>query len=254
MPLQPWGWLVTERELRGWVLEDTPDYVAINKPGYLVCHPSKFGEWSSLVGAVRAAFGLERVHPAFRLDRETSGVVVLAKNHETASLLQKAVERRRLRKTYLAVLTGELRDPTTVDAPLGRAAGSQVWIRQAVQPAGSGYPAETEFVPLASAAGYTLARVHPATGRLHQIRVHAAHIGHPVAGDKLYGPDEALFLEFIREGFTPHLAAALPLPRQALHAAEVEFDLPGRPLRFAAPLAEDMVQFCLSLGITPEVK
>jgi 23S rRNA-/tRNA-specific pseudouridylate synthase len=97
----------------------------------------------------------------------------------------------------------------------------------------------TEFTPLWAAGGCTFAAVRTETGRLHQIRVHAAWLGHAVTGDKLYGPDEALFLEFAKHGFTEHLAARLPIARQALHASAIEFD----GLGFAAPLAEDLLRF-----------
>jgi 23S rRNA pseudouridine1911/1915/1917 synthase len=244
MPRTETGWLITPEELRSWLVDDAPDYAVVNKPGDVVCHPSKSGPWSSLVGAAREYFGLDRVHPVFRLDRETSGVVVLAKTHETASRLQRAVERRRVRKTYLAVLEGHLNEPVRVDRPLRGAAGSRVWIRQEVCEPGQGSDALSEFVPLAASGGLTLVRVHPHTGRLHQIRVHAASIGHPVAGDKIYGPDETLFLEFIAGGLTPRLKAALPIVRQALHASRVVFELPGGDREFRAPLAGDIAKLC----------
>ena len=116
--------------------------------------------------------------------------------------------------------------------------------RQMILPiAEGGRSAETEFVPVAQAGGFTLARVHPRTGRLHQIRVHAAFLGHPVAGDKLY-PDPELMMEFVRHGFTPRLADRLPLNRHALHAAEIVFHTRLGEEPFAAPPAADMVRFC----------
>jgi 23S rRNA pseudouridine1911/1915/1917 synthase len=244
MPATAWGWEITPDELRSWIVEETPELIVVNKPGLVVCHPSKHGPWSSLVGACREHFGLPRLHMPSRLDRETSGVVVLAKTHEAASRLQRAAEARRVRKTYHAVLCGELREPRTVSEPIGREEGSAFVGRQCVTAAGR--PAETEFIPLAWSSGYTLARVHPRSGRLHQIRVHAASMGHAVAGDKLYGPDPSLMLEFIRYGFTPRLAAALPLNRHALHASELAFD--PAPV-FRAPLAPDFVAFCTCYGL-----
>jgi 23S rRNA pseudouridine1911/1915/1917 synthase len=238
-------------ELRAWVVRETPELIVVNKPAHVVCHPSKRGPWSSLVGACREQFGLERLHMPSRLDRETSGVVVLAKTHEAASRLQRAAERRRVRKTYYAVLCGELREPRTVREPIGRDNTSLFAGRQCVIE--TGRDAETEFVPLDAASGYTLARVHPRSGRLHQIRVHAAWMGHAVAGDKLYGPDPSLMLEFIRDGFTSRLAAALPLDRHALHAFELAFD--GGEQVFRAPLAADLAAFCarLSLRVPPSL-
>jgi 23S rRNA pseudouridine1911/1915/1917 synthase len=221
MPATEWGWLITPAELESWIIEDAPAWVVFNKPPFVPCHPSKHGPWSSLAGACRERFRLDRVHIPCRLDRETSGLVVVAKDSATASHMQRAVQQRQVRKVYLALLTGELRHPVTVDAPIGRLGHSPVAVKQGV--VAGGQPAVTHFTPLISENGFTLARVEPETGRLHQIRVHAAHIGHAIAGDKIYGPDESLFLEFLEKGFTDRLAAALPFRRHALHCAEIHF-------------------------------
>ena len=221
MPRTDWGWLVTPEELQSWILYEDPDLFAVNKPGLVVCHPSKHGPWSSLVGACREYLGLERLHMPSRLDRETSGIVVFAKTPKLATRLQVAMQERRVRKTYHALLVGELRESVVVDQPLGPHPSSKVWIRQAVVP--GGVAARTRFEPIGCEAGNTLARIIPETGRLHQIRVHAAWLGHPVAADKIYGPDELLFLEFLEQGWTPRLAAALPFEHQALHASDWSF-------------------------------
>jgi 23S rRNA pseudouridine1911/1915/1917 synthase len=235
--------MITAEELRSWILHETADVLVVNKPGLVVCHPSKQGPWSSLIGACREYLGLERLHMPSRLDRETSGVVVLAKNRETASRMQKAAEQRRVRKTYWAVLSGTLDGHREVCQPIGRDVDAEFASRQRVVEEG-GYAAMTEFDPVAWGGGYTLARIHPRTGRLHQIRVHAAWLGHAVAGDKLYGPDPSLMLEFTRNGFTAHLESMLPLPRHALHAAEIAFPGESGEEIFRAPLAGDLVEFC----------
>lgn len=237
MPRTDWGWQVTPGELRSWTIGDTPELLVINKPGLLVCHPSKRGPWSSLIGAVREYTGLARVHMPFRLDRETSGVMLFAKDTETGKRLGKAVEQREYDKNYVAILTGDLHETLVVDQPLGPHPDSQVRARQSV--VDGGLPSRTVFTPLARGGGYTLARVEPETGRMHQIRVHAAWAGYPLAGDKLYGPDETLFLEFAVRGFTERLATKLPLPRHALHCFEVTID----GAKWRAPLAEDLVRF-----------
>lgn len=247
MPLTDWGWQITGEELARWTLQEDERLWAINKPGLVLCHPSKHGPWSSLVGAAREARGLERLHMPFRLDRETSGVLLLVKDAELASQLQRAVMHRQVEKTYLALLEGDLQSDVLVDQPIGKAADSRVVVRRAVTP--DGKPSQTRFVPLTRGGGFTLARVDLHTGRLHQIRVHASWLGHPVAGDKIYGPDETLFLEFIQQGFTPRLASALPLRRQALHAARVVFRVAGQELRFEAPLADDMRELCSRNGL-----
>ena len=235
--------LIDPAEFPRWIVEEDGDVIVLNKPGDIVCHPSKNGPWSSLVGACREHLQLPRVHMIYRLDRETSGVMVFAKNPAMAGRLQTAVEGRRVQKLYLAILCGELREPVVVDAPLGRDLASSSGARQAVVRGPEGRPALTEFLPVAYGGGYTLARVRPRTGRQHQIRVHAASLGCPILGDKLYGPDQLLFLEFIRDGFTPRLASLLTLPRHALHALEMRFE-PGEGGRtFRAPLTPDLRAF-----------
>jgi len=245
MPRTDWGWLITPEELRSWILYEDDAILAINKPGLVLCHPSKHGPWSSLIGASREYTGLERLHMPSRLDRETSGVVVLAKNAELASRRQRAVQARRVHKLYHAILTGEMTSPVLVDQPLGRHPSSHVVVRQAVVDGGA--PAITEFRPLRSAGGYTLTEVQPRTGRLHQIRAHAAWLGHPVAGDKIYGPDETLFLEFLQQGWTPRLAAALPLDHQALHASRWSF----AQWVYEAPLPDDWAPLLVRAGLAP---
>lgn len=230
--------LISPDEIGGWLVEEDEDFLVFDKPGWVVCHPSKDGPWSSLVGAVRAWRGMATAHLVSRLDRETSGVILLAKHPGAASVAQTAMERRWVEKTYLAVLEGELAEPTLVDQPLGPDETSEVAVRTAVRPGGS--PASTFLEPLARAGGLTLARVQPHTGRKHQIRAHALWLGHPVVGDKLYGRDPSLYLEFAREGWTPRLDAALAHPRQALHAARLDFRAPALARVFRAPLAADL--------------
>jgi 23S rRNA pseudouridine1911/1915/1917 synthase len=243
--------LVDAAEVRSWIVHEDETMLVVNKPGDVVCHPSKAGPWSSLVGALREYTGLPTMHLVFRLDRETSGIVVLAKEARMAGRLQTAMGERRIGKCYLAVLRGRLDGTITVQRPLGDDVGSPVFTKTAVVGEGEGRPAETRFEPLAvSPTGeYTLARVVPATGRKHQIRAHAQWLGHPLIGDKIYGPDARLYLEFVAHGWTPELAARLLLPRQALHCAAIDLTPAGLPWRFAAPLPDDLAGFCRAQGI-----
>jgi 23S rRNA pseudouridine1911/1915/1917 synthase len=247
--------LISREDFRSWILYEDERLLVVDKPSLIVCHPSKRGPWSSLVGAVREYLGLPTVHLVFRLDRETSGVVVLAKDRGTAGKLQKAAQRRMLGKSYLAILEGDLAAALTVDQPLGPDPESCVTIRSKVVATGSpgAQAAVTHFEPLARGGGFTLARVRPETGRKHQIRVHALWLGHAVVGDKLYGPDEKLYLEFARHGWTERHASLLPLPRQALHCAEIDLRAAHEPHVFRAPLAEELGNFCRErLGVDPE--
>jgi 23S rRNA pseudouridine1911/1915/1917 synthase len=181
----------------------------------------------------------------WRLDRETSGAMLFVKDAALGRDLQRAVAARRVTKTYHAILVGGLADETEVDGAIAKHPDSRVLMRRGV--VAEGRPARTRFVPLAGGGGYTLARVEPATGRMHQIRVHAAQIGHAVVGDKIYGPDEELYLEFLRDGFTARLAEQLKMNRQALHCSRVEFPALGHC--FEAPMADDMAAFCRDHGL-----
>src|SRR4051812_20109995 len=159
--------LISREELVGWIVHEDERLLVVNKPGDVVCHPSKAGPWSSLVGAAREYTGLPTMHLVFRLDRETSGVVVLAKDAKMASRLQTAMMERKAGKVYLAVMTGELGEPVTVDQPLGDDTASPVFIKSAVVPGGQA--AVTHFTPLNVANGFTKVRVVTETGRKHQI-------------------------------------------------------------------------------------
>lgn len=236
---------IAAAELKSWIIHDDKDVVVLDKPGDVVCHPSKMGPASSLAGAVREYLGIVP-HLVFRLDRETSGVVVFAKTAGVSRRLHTAQERRRTAKSYLAVLTGSLGEEVTADRPLGPA-GGEVAARTAVDP--DGKPAVTRFIPLARGGGFTLARAVPETGRKHQIRAHAQFLGLPLVGDKIYGPDERCFLEFLETGWTPELQERLLLPRQALHCSAIDLRQAGVERVFTAPMPADMRSFCASSGI-----
>ncbi len=155
-----------------------------------------------------------------------------------------------MRKEYLAIVFGwpdwEAR---TMDAPILRGGSRQpfrIWLKQEIHP--DGVAARTDFsvVRRFQRDGRKLAllSVRPLTGRMHQIRVHAAGLGHPLVGDKIYGEDEGCYLRFIEAGWTPELAATLLLPRHALHAVSLEFaDFDGRPKKATAPLPSDLRKF-----------
>src|SRR5258708_31466915 len=144
MPATERGWMITPEELRSWILSETADLLVVNKRGLVVCHPSKQGPWSSLIGACREYLGLERLHMPSRLDRETSGVVVLAKNRETASRMQKAAQQRRVRKIYWAILCGTLSERREVCRPIAREPDAEFTSRPRVGEEG-GQPARTGF-------------------------------------------------------------------------------------------------------------
>jgi len=241
--------MIDPGEVPGWIVYEDEGLLVVDKPGDVVCHPSKAGPWSSLVGALREYARLPTVHLVFRLDRETSGIVVLAKEARLASRLQVAMQERKIGKAYLAILTGELRAAVTVDQPLGDDLSSPVFMKSAVVTDGTGQNSVTHFTPQAIGEGFTLARVVTTTGRKHQIRAHAQWLGHSLVGDKIYGPDARLYLDFIDHGWTPALAEKLYLPRQALHCAEIDLRPAGLAFTFAAPLPADLREFLAARGM-----
>lgn len=239
--------MVEPSDLHSWVLQNDERLLVVDKPGWLVVHPSKRGPWSSLAGAVREEFKLDKVRLIYRLDRETSGVVVLAKDEDTGSRLQKAILKGRLRKLYVAILEGTLPggQPVEVHRHLGPDLSANVSVKQKVVEPGTpgAQSAATWFEPLFSGGGYTLVGVELITGRKHQIRAHAEYLGCRVVGDKLYGPDPGLYLEFATNGWTPRHSQLLALTRQALHCAAIDLRPAGLPDILRAPWPHDLAGF-----------
>ena len=184
-----------------------------------------------------------------RLDRETSGLVLIAKTAVAARRFGLLMQHQRLRKEYLAIVWGwPPWETQIVDAPLDRQATHQqsaIWLKQMIHPAGA--QAQTEFrverrfvTSTSSGNEFSLIRAIPHTGRTHQIRVHLSSVGHPIVGDKIYGPDEQLYLQFIESGWTPELEQRLLLPRHALHSAKLAIE---GERDWASPLPLDLAEF-----------
>ncbi len=236
------------------MLDETEDYLVVDKPPHLMVHPSVPGNPPTLLDGLEALCAYElacgaRLSLVNRLDRETSGIVLVAKHRAAARMFGKAMERREFRKSYLAVAWGwPEADEFLVDAPLrrkGEIEDSSVWVKQIVHPGGK--ESATRFEVLrrferetTNGSRFSLLRCHPLTGRMHQIRVHAAHVGHPLVGDKLYGPGERCYLDFIETGWTPPLQCLLLLDRQALHAAALGWERH----EWHSPLPADLAAFC----------
>ncbi len=242
------------------VLEETDDWLAVNKPAPLQIHPSKPADagltlWDGLRELLRYELvNGGQVSIINRLDRETSGVVLVAKTGAMARELGKAMMRRQMRKTYLAIVHGWPDwEENEVDQPMlrqGEVMDSRVWVKQRVHPDGA--PCQTTFrvarrfmkdIADRGALPFALVEAEPHTGRMHQIRVHLQHLGHSIVGDKLYGVDEGCYLEFMETNWTPSLEARLLLPRQALHSRLLEVRTPDLEHRWEAPLTPDLQAF-----------
>jgi 23S rRNA pseudouridine1911/1915/1917 synthase len=211
----------------------------------LVCHPTKTDEYSSLISRVRLHLG-EGAHPQLvnRLDRETSGVTIVAKSVPAARELRKIWETRQVEKEYLAIVHGNVRaEYGKIDAPLGKDESSKVAIKDCVR--ADGASALTEFWvekrfqrPEISEVSFSFLRIRLQTGRKHQIRIHLAHIGHPIVGDKLYGSDEDLYLALVENRLTEEQRQRLILLNHALHAVRARFEWNGERIFEAKPEKE----------------
>ncbi|GAB4205319.1 MAG: RluA family pseudouridine synthase [Sandaracinaceae bacterium] len=223
------------------ILYEDADLVVVDKPPGLPVHPSATYHHNTLTALLRARYGEGGPHIAHRLDKETSGIVVCAPPGPFEVRLKKQFESRTVSKTYLAVVRGVLdRDALRIELPMRRA---RAGLHMCMEVHPSGVEATTDLEVVARRADRTLVRLRPRTGRQHQLRVHLAAIGHPILGDKLYGPGaQAIFFDVIERGMTPEARATLGHVRHALHAHRIELDHPrtGERCAFESPLPEDL--------------
>lgn len=207
------------------ILYEDIDILAVNKPADMPVHPSHGHYENTLANAAAAYFRSKGECCPFRcinrLDRDTSGALILAKNPLSASILSARMKSREIRRTYLAVVKGIPPFSGTVSAPIGRVASSVIERQVDFE---QGEPAITHFERLAVRDGHSLLEIHLETGRTHQIRVHMKSLGYPLPADYLYCPDYSRF------------------SRQPLHSFQLDFSHPltGRPLCLTAPVPGDM--------------
>lgn len=229
------------------ILYQDEDLYALDKPAGLPIHPSARYHHSTLTAVLRELFPAEKLQVGHRLDRETSGVLLVARTAQAGSAIKTAFAKRRMEKSYLALCRGWVaEDDQVIDAPIGPD-GGLVRVRMAVRSiTEGGLPARTQVRVLKRLPGdgksgpVTLVECRPHTGRQHQIRVHLWHIGHPIMADKLY-PDEALFIRWADDG-DDAVRDELPLLRHALHAAALRFPHPrsGEMITVESPLPADL--------------
>lgn len=231
------------------VIFEDEDLLAVSKPPHLNVYPSRRHRSGSLIELVHEAHRLRHGPTGYaptlchRLDRETSGLVLFAKNRASRAEISRQLEEREIIKTYVALVVGVLRDDEgRIDLPLGRDDSTKVEIKTVVTEAGQ--PAATRWKVSHRLSGRTLLELSPETGRQHQLRAHCAAIGHPIVGDKLYLGGEALFLESLDGPLSEEEITSLGLDRQALHAWKLAFCHPatGEEIQLESPLWPDIAQ------------
>ncbi|HUU11998.1 MAG TPA: RluA family pseudouridine synthase [Phycisphaerae bacterium] len=237
------------------VLFEDQDLIVVNKaPGILV-HPARGNPHGTLVNAVAyhadsLSSGGDPWRPGVvhRLDRDTSGVIVFAKNDTAHARLARQWEDRTVKKEYLAVVEGvPALDADVIDMPIGR--DHRVRERYAVRRDGTGRQAVSQYEVAEVFAGFSVVRVRIHTGRTHQIRVHMAHLGHRVVADRQYGSCDRVTLQELARGRADH--DEVLLDRQALHAASLGFMHPRtrEPMHLEAPLPADMARLLDALRL-----
>lgn len=228
------------------ILYEDEEVVAVDKPPLVAVHPSGRHMVDTLIQRVHAHYQDDidegRMVPRLchRLDRETSGIVLVAKHPRTHPNLMGQFENRKVSKAYLALVHGtELPEETSITDPIGGARASEIRLKMAVR--ADGLPSRTDISVIERTSDLSLVRCELFTGRQHQIRVHLAARGAPIVGDKLYGEDDGLFLRASADELTDEDRRALRLDRQALHNHYLRFESPAAgTVEVTSPLAADM--------------
>ncbi len=243
------------------ILFEDAHLLVVEKPGNLPCHPGGRFFRNTLWAFLHEA-GYRGIHFINRLDRETSGLVLIARTPAAARDCRRQQGAGAIGKIYYALVEGNFQHAMEARGWIGPRYGPKIrkkqWFFPETAETRSPPPdffdktprfAATRIVPVACSGEYSLIRVLPRTGRLHQIRATLAALGHPIVGDKLYGVDPTIFIRFVEHRMQPADWERLRIPRQALHAAEIRLRHPKTRsrLEFSSPLPEDLTRLIDSL-------
>jgi len=219
-------------------------FLIVDKPAGWLVHPTRPDGTFTLIDWLRDQYPDEFLSLVSRLDRETSGLLLVARGKENASLFGKMQQRREIQKNYLALVHGSPPSSGMIDQPLdrlGKHQPSRIYMRQAVVP--GTYPAQTEYKTLESRTHpeygeVSLVEASPRTGRLHQIRAHFEFIGFPVLNDKIYGKKDEVFIDYIDKDTRnePEMA------RHSLHSSKLSFVLGSEAIFLEVGLPEDLAK------------
>jgi 23S rRNA pseudouridine1911/1915/1917 synthase len=232
------------------VLYEDAHLVAVSKPGNLVVHPTASHYRRTVIRIMRSRLAEEDLDLAHRIDKETSGVLLMARTFESASNLKTQFQHRRVEKSYLAIVSGVPEvDEIALDAPMRLAQSESKCVMEIHS---EGLPSLTDVRVLARGRDAALVEARPHTGRQHQIRVHLLHWGHPIIGDKLYVGGEQFFMDALDGLYDEErIFEIVGHDRQALHAHTVRFRHPGTGdfMMLSAPLPPDLVELAERHGL-----
>jgi len=206
------------------------EFVVFDKPSGVLIHPQNRNTPYSLIDELKYQFGRD-ANIAHRIDQETSGLVLCAKNKESERDIKMMFQEREMNKKYLALVHGEFKEEMCIAAPLLRAKDDSAIVRMVVKVDEKGKASKTDFIPLEyfPELDMTLIECSPHTGRQHQIRVHLFHVKHPIVGDPIYGQNEIDMIKFLDKVLTPEERIEKSgATRLLLHASELEFELYGK--------------------------
>jgi 23S rRNA pseudouridine1911/1915/1917 synthase len=236
------------------VIDETDDWIVVDKPAPLIVHPANNKPEPTLLGGLEKLLAYDIANGGnlsiiTRLDRETSGIVLVSKRLQAARELGWIFERRQAKKAYLAIVNGwpdvenwDCDEPILRAGELGKSA---IWVRQVTNEQGKECRTRFQVERRFERAGEKFSQIRclPETGRMHQIRVHLASAGFPIVGDKIYSGDGSEYLEWMETGWTPELEKKLILPRHALHATRLEIFWEGREVVWESEFSNDLADF-----------